>query len=119
MPDHGPNTEASDFAAVRFDEDQFDEARAYFTSMLPQFQSLSGVVLFMMSVLLTRGEGNCLCDALLASKAAQAIIVLSPLSAPSVAKASDGTGRSQGPPNQFPPASPKGVSRGGSASKPK
>ena len=58
MPDHGPNTEASDFAAVRFDEDQFDEARAYFTSMLPQFQSLSGVVLFMMSVLLTRGEAR-------------------------------------------------------------
>lgn len=49
-----PQTSASDFGVVRFEEVD-DEARCYVASMLPQFTSRSGVVLFLTSVLLTRG----------------------------------------------------------------
>ena len=48
------NTPPSSFAVVQFEEAN-DEARAYMMSMLDQFQSPSGVVLFTLSLLMTRG----------------------------------------------------------------
>ena len=61
-------TPAGDFAVVKFPcggsgggggADRLDEARAYLSSLLDQFQAPSGVLLFLASVVLTRGVAGC------------------------------------------------------------
>ena len=52
-----PQTPANDFVVQKFSE-VGDEARGYLVSVLPQFQAASGVLLFMLSVLLTRGASE-------------------------------------------------------------
>jgi hypothetical protein len=49
-----PQTPAADFAVQRFAAVD-DAARGYAVSVLPQFQAASGVLLFLLSVVLTRG----------------------------------------------------------------
>ena len=52
-----PQTPAADFVVQRFAE-VGDETRGYLVSVLPQFQAASGVLLFMLSVILTRSAAE-------------------------------------------------------------